>query len=88
MYTDHGAPISLRNWSSPSGRAISEWLRRLLKRVSDSHGAARHEGVVSILPPHLRYDAGELDCVPPPASLRQTPCSYQDALEAQWQRGI
>jgi hypothetical protein len=87
MYTDHGAPISLRN-SSTMGKAISKWLRRVLKRVRDSHEAAQHEGVVSKLPPHLRYDSGELDFVPPPASLRQIPRSYQDALEAQWQRGM
>jgi hypothetical protein len=88
MYTDHGATIVFRNSSSPLWKAISKWLRRVLKRVSDGRETARHQGVVSKLPPHLRYDTGELDCVPPPASLRQIQRLYQDALEAQWQRGI
>ena len=88
MYTDHGAPIVFRNSSSPLWKAISKWLRRVLKHVRDRRETARHEGVISKLPPHLRYDTGELDCVPPSASLWQIQRSYQDALEAQWQRGI
>ncbi|RRH93663.1 hypothetical protein EH240_29145 [Mesorhizobium tamadayense] len=46
----------------PLLEAISNSLRHVIKRVSDSRAAARYEGVIAKLPPHLRHDIGELDC--------------------------
>jgi hypothetical protein len=86
MHTDHGAPTELRNSLQPLLEVISNSSQRGIKRVSDSREAVRYEGVVAKLPPHLRYDIGDLDCILPPVSPRQH--SYQEALEVKWQRSI
>ncbi|RJT31971.1 hypothetical protein D3227_27555 [Mesorhizobium waimense] len=88
MHTDHGAPIVLRNSLQPLLEVISNSMRRGIKRFSDSREAARYEGVVAKLPPHLLYDIGDLDCILPPVSRRQIQHSYQEALEVKWQRSI
>lgn len=88
MHTDHGASIVLRNFLQPLLAVISNSLRRRIKRVSDSREAARYEGVVAKLPPHLRYDIGDLDSILLPESRRQIQHSYQEALEVKWQRSI
>jgi len=87
MQTDHSTQIVVQNPLQPLLEGIAEWWQWLIKRDSDSREAARYEGVVSKLPPHLRYDIGELDGMPPvsPPQVRQ---SYQDELELRWLRGL
>lgn len=76
-------PISLR----PLLEAISIRLRDTIKRIRGSREAARYARVVSELAPHLRYDIGELDSIPPPPlPLREVQRSRQQSLEAVWLR--
>ena len=61
---------------------------RISRAVIDGNReAARYERVVSELPPHLRYDIGAVDYIPPPPPpLRETLYSRQQSLEAMWLR--
>ena len=86
MHTNHGAQIVRRNPLQPLLEVISNSLRRWIKGVSDSREATRYESVVAKLPPHLRYDIGDLDCIPPPVSRREIQHSCREALE-KWQLG-
>lgn len=70
----------------PLVEVISSSVRHLIKRISDRRAAARYEGVIAELPPHLRHDIGELDCSTPTAPPWQIQHSYQELLEARWLR--
>lgn len=65
--------------------AIPNWLRNLFGRIAEENEAAREECIAEELPPHLRYDIGALDCMPPPRQMQR---NYQEALESGWQRGV
>ncbi|MCC2690493.1 MAG: hypothetical protein K0S21_3296 [Rhizobiaceae bacterium] len=62
-------------------------LRATAKRVRMGHEAARRQRCVAELAPHLRYDVGEMDLIPPlPRTLREIQHSDRQSLEAMWLR--
>ena len=76
-------PISLR----PLWEAISAALRRLVQLVRDDREAAEQERIMSRLAPHLRYDIGLIDHLPPPPRpLEEVQRSHQQSLETMWLR--
>jgi hypothetical protein len=88
MNTSHAAPIALRSSLHPLLDAISHSLRVVIDHFRDRRQAVQYDDIVAKLPPRLRFDIGELDCMPPPASIPRTRYAYPEVLEAQWQRGI
>lgn len=66
MHTNQDAPIAFPIPLRPLLEAISIASRNTIKRIRDSREAARYERVVSDLAPHLRYDIGDIDYIPPP----------------------
>ena len=70
QHTEVALPISF--WQPL--QTISTMSARLGKRLRKEWQAARQERVVARLPPHLRYDIGEIDCRPVPApAARRNP---------------
>ena len=88
MSTVQGTSIRLRNDSLSLRMLVRGWLRRAIESVRDSRQAAPDERIAAELPDHLRYDVGALDCIPSQVSRWQVHGSYQEALEAQWRRGV
>ena len=83
MHTANNAllafPVPLRRLLE----AISIGSHNTIERIRDSRDAARYQRVVSELAPRLRYDIGDLDCIPPPPlPLVEIQYSYQRSLEA------
>jgi hypothetical protein len=83
MHINRDASIAFPIPLHPLLKAVAIASRKTMKRIRDSSEAAHYERVISKLAPHLKYDIGDVDYIPPPPlPLREIQCSFQQSLEA------